>query len=1142
MLEARPRMSFYVSHVVALVVLVPLASIAVVAFDALSRASAAQNAAASGIKPKPRAPGTVATLSERAVVVGTGGAAVAALFATFRLVAEGKALGIVQLLRCVRVGMTDVSLVLSIDLMRGILATVAAAIATWAAVLLARRTDARSHVALLVSLFGAELALLSDSALGTVAGVTALGLGGALAVTARPVRAFMLAAACALLVLLGHAFLSWGAGGTWLDGDYTPELYPRFSTAKRTSPITEEGVQKREKGSDPKRMAAVSMATMGGAFIYLDDSRTPWEAEKRVIRPPFFEQPIASGMHSFRIHGATGMDDNVISHINIEPGQNLTIVPVGPTLSPRELKDQLSVLAAPTEDLPLPTPDALGATKVLSIRAVTLGALTILLGAAALAFGSLAWGRRVPTPQDRAQALLTLAVAASLSYRVDFLGAIPAALWLLVLAAASALGFFASRAASDPVASLAARLSRVAELVHAFDVRVLDTPFRLAAFARRASIVIAVLLVTFFSTRALAAESATGPAGRLSLTVNGAPGPLVLAQKGSELQGELLIENRGDGPLSILRVAIRTDAHDVRAPPALNARTESPLPTVLKPGGKLKLNVTLSRNTHVEEVFAHVIVTTTDESAGEVAMGIVGHSPSRAIAPLGRNGLRMVLVALAGGAVLVLLLSFIGVDWSGRAAAAAALFALVMVGLIASRFEPALSRQEGNEGLSFIERAPLLPSLGAELYLGADGLSLVLAIGVLVAAVLVSLLGDREKAPPFERPLYLLATAAALGAFFSHDLFVFSVLSILSCVLSTLAVRASARGVGTGLAFGKMRALTLLASIALLLATFALASASEPSFNIVGDRVAHTFSMPDLSRVAFAQSKATFLGAPLVKSAYVVLVLAFAALAGVPPFHSFTVDVLGEPHRPSGAYAVALTRVVGLYGLCHVVLPVLPESCRWAGGGVALWAVLAYGYAAICAFAEKRHGRRLAYLLSAQSAFALLGFASVTPQGVVAILFVSLALLVGSLCAVSLPAFGLALEGEAGVAELDARGRGALLLALAVAAGLPLTPGFFGMFSAVLGASARHPGTVLALVVGAAFSLGAVAKVVPEVLGKTGPGRAVASMQSWAMFGLATTCVLLGVFPATALDFSSSSIRDRIAPADPPGTAEVASR
>jgi NADH:ubiquinone oxidoreductase subunit 4 (subunit M) len=179
--------------------------------------------------------------------------------------------------------------------------------------------------------------------------------------------------------------------------------------------------------------------------------------------------------------------------------------------------------------------------------------------------------------------------------------------------------------------------------------------------------------------------------------------------------------------------------------------------------------------------------------------------------------------------------------------------------------------------------------------------------------------------------------------------------------------------------------------------------------------------------------------------------------------------------------------------------------------------------------------------MSAQSAFALLGFASVTPQGVVAIMFVALSLLVGSVVAASLPTFGLPLSDEGNVGPLDARGRGALLLALAGAVGLPFTPGFYGMFSAVLGASARHPGTVLLLVIGAAFSLGAVAKVLPSALDKAGPGRAIGSMQSWALFGLVISSLLLGIFPATAVDFSGASIRDRIAPADPPGTAEVAS-
>ena len=47
------------------------------------------------------------------------------------------------------------------------------------------------------------------------------------------------------------------------------------------------------------------------------------------------------------------------------------------------------------------------------------------------------------------------------------------------------------------------------------------------------------------------------------------------------------------------------------------------------------LEGTLELESRSDGTFAHVVVTTSDESAGEVAMGIIGHTQSRAIAPLG---------------------------------------------------------------------------------------------------------------------------------------------------------------------------------------------------------------------------------------------------------------------------------------------------------------------------------------------------------------------------------------------------------------------------------------------------------------------------------------------------------------------------
>ena len=97
-------MSFFVSQVVAWIVLLPLVACVVVLWDALSRALTSPKAS-----PGPKTDPPPATLGERAVVVGAGGAAVAALFAVLRLFTAGRGHGMVQLLRCVRIGMTDVS-------------------------------------------------------------------------------------------------------------------------------------------------------------------------------------------------------------------------------------------------------------------------------------------------------------------------------------------------------------------------------------------------------------------------------------------------------------------------------------------------------------------------------------------------------------------------------------------------------------------------------------------------------------------------------------------------------------------------------------------------------------------------------------------------------------------------------------------------------------------------------------------------------------------------------------------------------------------------------------------------------------------------------------------------------------------------
>ena len=132
-----------------------------------------------------------------------------------------------------------------------------------------------------------------------------------------------------------------------------------------------------------------------------------------------------------------------------------------------------------------------------------------------------------------------------------------------------------------------------------------------------------------------AASGASGASGRILLTLpGGRPGPLELAPSPSGQggwSGELRITNVGAEALVVSRVAIRGDEDDVRSPLYVSVRFPEGAPTtaVLAPGASRDLLVSWAPDrTRVRQAFGHVVVTSTDEQAGEVAMGFRAQRPT----------------------------------------------------------------------------------------------------------------------------------------------------------------------------------------------------------------------------------------------------------------------------------------------------------------------------------------------------------------------------------------------------------------------------------------------------------------------------------------------------------------------------------
>jgi NADH-quinone oxidoreductase subunit L len=184
-------------------------------------------------------------------------------------------------------------------------------------------------------------------------------------------------------VICGIGLLFWGMGGAWISGEYRPDYRPRFVAveAEALNEADEEAEEKakaapksehakEEKGehgkADPKKdqlakikQAAgakgfLTMTTHPGARVYLGVSdasafggRNPPEL---FAVAPFIRKELPAGRHNIGIipgDGAVVAGDGVeiawIEHAEVERGGETLISAVGPTVTFRELSDQLQI-------------------------------------------------------------------------------------------------------------------------------------------------------------------------------------------------------------------------------------------------------------------------------------------------------------------------------------------------------------------------------------------------------------------------------------------------------------------------------------------------------------------------------------------------------------------------------------------------------------------------------------------------------------------------------------------------------------------------------------------------------------------------------------------------------------------------------
>jgi NADH-quinone oxidoreductase subunit M len=664
--------------------------------------------------------------------------------------------------------------------------------------------------------------------------------------------------------------------------------------------------------------------------------------------------------------------------------------------------------------------------------------------------------------------------------------------------------------------------------------------------------------------------------GSIALGVAGEEyGPLELQLKGDGYYGELDVANNGPDPLIVTRIAMRGDDSDVRLPPrfTLHFVEGGGTSATVAPHQSRKVGVTWipERNAKREiigprQAYGHVIVTSSDEVSGEVAMGITAQIPYDTIVPafITEHILSLLtFLPLAG-----LLFAF-GLYWAGSKddkllrnfVVGVMLVECVLAVWLYQHFQSDITRASGNDGFQFIEHAVWVRSFNIEYFLAVDGTS----ITMVLLTALISLVGaiasfsvDKQLKGYFA--MYCLLVTGMMGVFVSLDLFLFYVFweVMLLPMYFLIGIWGGPRKEYAAIKFFLY---TLAGSVFMLLAFIALYFNADKTFLVDGTPITHTFSIPELMRVAFTAKHLTILGLPLVKVAWVALFVGFAIKIPMFPFHTWLPDAHVEAPTAISVILAGVLLKMGTYGILRINFTLLPDATRWAAGAMVVFGVINILYGAFCAMAQEDLKKLVAYSSVSHMGFCLVGLGSMTPQGIAAclvqmfnhgiitaMLFTLVGVVYDRVHTRDLGKFG----GLAGEMPLYTAFVGFAFMA---SLGLPGLSGFWGEALTFMGAlPVYRVATALAatgVIFTAAYHLWALQRMFLgkfrqdwrnshylEPFGGHFPEINLREVSSLAP--LVAICFVLGFWPVPLLSLISGGVRDMTAMVNPPGPDQIA--
>src|SRR5467141_834515 len=325
--------------------------------------------------------------------------------------------------------------------------------------------------------------------------------------------------------------------------------------------------------------------------------------------------------------------------------------------------------------------------------------------------------------------------------------------------------------------------------------------------------------------------------------------------------------------------------------------------------------------------------------------------------------LSIILFTPAIGALLILLINKQNESAIRWVANIAALLGFVVSVPLWLWFDPQAA------DFQFIERAQWIPSVGAEYFLGVDGLSTLLILLTTMMgfiAVLSSWTAITERVKEFYIFLLVLQTGM-LGAFMSLDFLLFFLFweVMLVPMYFLIGIWGSANRLYSAIKFFLY---TLVGSVVMLLGILALYFYNHTLTGV------YTFDITQFHRLNVPYDLQWWV--------FLAFFLGFAIKVPMFPFHTWLPDAHTDAPTAGSVILAAILLKMGTYGFIRFSLPILPEATRHFVPMMVLLSIIGIVYGALVAMAQKDWKRLVAYSSVSHMAMVMLGMFALNPVGI----------------------------------------------------------------------------------------------------------------------------------------------------------------